>query len=75
MRQNPLIGYIFWNAADLARKLGDFRIYYNEHRVHRSLHGITPEQSASGTSPPIALLDQYEWQSHCRGLFRMPIAA
>src|SRR5258708_9391916 len=25
---------LFWNAADLARKLHDYKIYYNSHRVH-----------------------------------------
>ena len=31
----------FRNVVDLARKLEDFRIYYNAHRVHRSLEGTT----------------------------------
>jgi hypothetical protein len=26
----------------LARKLNDYKIYYNTHRVHRSLGGSTP---------------------------------
>ena len=32
----------FWNAADLPRKLHDYKMYYNSHRVHRSLGGSTP---------------------------------
>jgi len=29
----------FWNAVDLARKLNEYKDYYNAHRVHRSLGG------------------------------------
>src|ERR1019366_7730713 len=47
---NRLIGMIrweyldhvlFWNALDLKRKLEEFRIYYNESRVHPSLSDST----------------------------------
>ncbi len=30
---------LFWNARDLERKLGEFKEYYNGHRVHTSLRG------------------------------------
>src|SRR6202045_5352137 len=33
---------LIWNAIDLERKLEEFRIYYNENRVHQSLSGHTP---------------------------------
>ena len=64
----------FWNAADLARKLEAFRDYYNGHRVHRALAGLTPVQFAGALSPAPAALDHYGWQQHCRGLFELPIA-
>ena len=40
----------FWNAADLARKLHDYKMYYNSHRVHRSLGGSTPALRAGVSS-------------------------
>jgi hypothetical protein len=65
----------FWNAGDLARKLGGVRDYYNAHRVHRALCGVTPAQRAGAPSPAPAALDHYSWQQHCRGLFQVPVAA
>ena len=64
-----------WNAADLARKLEAFRDYYNGHRVHRALAGLTPAQRAGARSPAPAALDHYGRQRHCQGLFELPIAA
>jgi len=43
----------FWNAADLARKLNEYKDYYNAHRVHRSLGGITPRNALA---PPLRRL-------------------
>jgi putative transposase len=65
----------FWNTVDLARKLDEFRDYYNAHRVHRSLGGITPAQRAGASSPVPAAFDHYDWRQHCRGLFQTPITA
>ena len=65
----------FWNAVDLARKLAEFRHYYNAHRVHRSLDGTTPAQRAGASSPALASLGCPAWQQHCRSLFQTPIAA
>ena len=75
IRREYLDRSFFWNAVDLARKLDEFRDYYNAHRVHRSLEGITPAQHAGAPSPATATLDQYAWRRHCRGLFQTPIAA
>jgi len=61
--------------VDLTRKLGEFRNYYNAHRVHRALTGCTPAQGARAPSPATAALDDYAWRQHCRGLFQTPIAA
>ena len=65
----------FWNAVDLERKLNEFKTYFNGHRVHRAIDGVTPSQRAGTPSPAFAALDQYAWQQHCRGLFHTPIAA
>jgi putative transposase len=75
IRREFLDHVLIWNAVDLARKLEEFRTYYNEHRVHQSLGGRTPREM-SGKPPPVqAVLDHYAWRHHCRGLFQMPIAA
>ena len=39
---------LFWNAADLEKKLADFQAYYNQHRTHSSLGGATPADLAGG---------------------------
>jgi len=75
IRREYLDRVFFWNAVDLAQKLEAFRDYYNDHRVHRALAGLTPAQFAGALSPAPAALDHYGWQRHCRGLFELPIAA
>ena len=75
IRREYLDRVFFWNAVDLERKLETFRDYYNGHRVHRSLAGITPAQFAGALGPAPAALDHYGWQQHCQGLFELPVAA
>ena len=77
IRREYLDRVLFWNAVDLTRKLGEFRDYYNVHRVHRSLDGTTPALRAGASPPPgaRAALRHYAWGEHCRGLFQIPIAA
>ena len=58
----------FWNAVDLERKFNEFKTYFNGHRVHRAIDGVTPSQRAGTPSRAFAALDQYAWQQHCRGL-------
>jgi hypothetical protein len=81
---NRLIGMIrweyldhvlFWNALDLKRKLEEFRIYYNESRVHQSLSDSTPGEISAKPLPAHVVLDHYAWQHQCLGLFQMPSAA
>jgi len=61
----------FWNANDLERKLEGFRQYYNVHRVHTSLDGNTPSETTSRRAD----LNQFQWKSHCRWLYQLPVAA
>ena len=75
IRREFLDHVLIWNAIDLARKLDEFRIYYNENRVHQSLSGSTPGERSGEPPPAHAVFDQYAWRHHCRGLFQMPIAA
>jgi transposase InsO family protein len=75
IRREYLDRLFFWNAVDLARKLGEFADYYNANRVHRSLHGTTPAQCAGAPFSTPATLHCFAWQPHCRGLFQIPITA
>jgi hypothetical protein len=71
IRREFLDHVVFWNANDLERKLEGFRQYYNAHRVHTSLDGNTPSE----TTRRRADLNQFQWKSHCRGLYHLPVAA
>ena len=75
IRREYLDRVFFWNAVDLARKLNEYKDYYNAYRVHRSLGGTTPAQCACTSSAHPASLHRHAWRQHCRGLFQTPIAA
>jgi hypothetical protein len=82
--RQPLVGTIrrefidhilLWNAADLERKPVDFQTYCNHHRAYSSLGGDTPAEAA-GVAPKLqTTLSNFRWQTHCRGLYRLPAAA
>src|ERR1035437_6976442 len=65
----------FWTADDLERKLELFKKYYSAARLHQGLSGDTHGEKAGGPTPQPAGLENYRWQSHCHGLFELPIAA
>jgi putative transposase len=75
IRREYLDRVFFWNAADLLRKLDEFKDYYNAARVHRGIVGVTPAERAGMSCPAASTLAQYGWQQHCRGMFQIPIAA
>ncbi len=75
IRREFLDHVFFWNANDLERKLEGFRQYYNAHRVHTSLDGDTPLEITGETTSHRVDLNQFQWQSHCRGLYQLPVAA
>jgi hypothetical protein len=75
IRREYLDHIFFWNTQDLERKLDTFRHYYNQHRVHQSLDGETPDEVSGDHQPLHAKLGNYSWISHCNGLFQTPIAA
>ena len=64
----------FWAARDLERTLLSFKDYYNDQRSHHALGGFTPS-AKSGKTPKVANLKNYRWQSQCRGLYDLPVAA
>ncbi len=65
----------FWNARDLRRKLYAFRDFYSDHRCHYALDGDPPIARTPKTPATVANLRSYRWQSHCRGLYQLPVAA
>jgi transposase InsO family protein len=75
IRREFLDQTLFWNAVDLQRKLEAFQDYYNHNRFHASLEGNTPAQISSNSITRQADLECYRWQSHCRGLVQLPMAA
>ena len=75
LRREYLDRLFFWTADDLGRKLESFKNYYNTARVHQGLSGDTPAEKAGAPTLQAANLENYHWQSHCRGLFELPVAA
>ena len=75
IRHEYLNHTLFRNAIDLERKLSDFQSYYNHHRTHSSLGGDTPVEVAGGMSKSPIKLNNFDWKTHCRGLYQLPIAA
>jgi len=75
VRRDFLDQTLFWNAVDLERKLTDYQAYYNLHRTHRSLDGDTPNEVAGVVTKFPIKLNKFRWQSHCRGIYQLPIAA
>lgn len=65
----------FWNTRDLERKLSCFRDYYNRQRAHQGIGGALPESTPDDEAQKPARLDDFRWNSCCRGLYQLPIAA
>ena len=74
VRREYLDQTLFWTAADLELKLREFQRYFNAHRTHAGLGGLTPEPRTNGDSAG-ARVNEYRWRLHCRGLYQTPIAA
>ena len=51
IRRECLDRTLFWTAADLEVKLLDFQRYFNGHRTHAGLGGLTPEPRTGGRRP------------------------
>lgn len=63
----------FWHSQDLARKLDDFKDYYNNNRTHEALLGQSPENFGYLVNQNLADINNHAWKSHCRCLFQTPI--
>ena len=75
VRREYLDQTLFWNEKDLARKLDEYKIYYNESRVHYSLEGNFPDQAKGKAKPKIVDPNKYQWKKYCHGLYSIPVAA
>ena len=65
----------FWTARDLGRKLSRFKDYYNDHRSHHALNGDTPNVRSRKMQPKVENINNFQWRSHCHGLYQLPVAA
>ena len=72
LRRGCLDRTLFWTTADLESKLLDFKTYFNHHRTHTARVGRPPDDAPPR---PVANLQSYRWESHCRGLYQTPTAA
>jgi putative transposase len=75
IRREYLDQTLFWDQGDLERKLDSYKVYYNLHRCHTGLAGITPAQRCGAPAHPIANLDSYRLRKHCNNIFQTPAAA
>ena len=77
IRREYLDHILFFNERDLHNKLIAFQDYYNETRAHSSLGGNTPTATAIGKEAvkKATSLNEYRWQSHCKELYQLPVAA
>ena len=75
LRREYLDHIFFWNVADLERKLTDFQVYFNRSRVHSALDGDTPAVVSGDAVTSSVELGNFRWQTHCRRLYQLPVAA
>jgi len=73
IRRDYLDHVPFWNSLDLERKLSEFKDYYNNHRTHAALSGLSPAQFGRQANQAFVNINDYGWQQHCRGLFQRPV--
>ena len=75
VRRELLDQVFFWNTVDLERKLRGFQSYFNHSRTHASLDGKTPAEMSGSVVTRPATLRSFIWESHCGGLYELPVAA
>lgn len=59
VRREYLDHTLFWSTTDLERKLNEFKVYYNHHRVHASLGGQPPCKFGQKSNKPKTSLDHF----------------
>jgi hypothetical protein len=53
----------------------DFRAYYKSHCAHTALGSNTPSEIPNKPANQCADLNNFQWTSHCRGLYQLASAA
>jgi putative transposase len=72
VRRELLDQTLFWTASDLENKRQNYQRHYNGYRCHSGRDGATPVNSGS---EKVVALNDYRWEKHCRGLFKLTVAA
>lgn len=77
VRRECLDQQLFFNRRDLQNKLNTYQKYFNETRGHSSMKMKTPQKMASDVivSEKTVAMNIIAWKSHCRGLYKFPVAA
>jgi len=75
IRREYLDEIFFWNERDLGSKLGHYVTYYNEARMHSSIHGNTPKGLSGAGQVGAINIRNYTWKTYCGNRFSIPIAA
>jgi transposase InsO family protein len=73
IRRECLDRTLFWTAADLELKLFEFQRYFNRHRTHSGLGGLTPEP-CTGDNRARASVSNSRWRPPVV-LYQTPIGA
>ena len=68
---------LFFNKHNLKNKLDRYQTYYNDNRAHSALSRKTPKEMTTipNSDKNIFSIENYQWTSHCGGLYKLPIAA
>ncbi|MAT95431.1 MAG: hypothetical protein CME59_22915 [Halioglobus sp.] len=72
VRRELLDQTFFWTQSDLENKLRSYQQHYNEKRCHSSRNGATRVEFSNRK---VLGMNDYCWESHCRGLVQPSAAA
>ena len=75
IRREYIDQLFFWDENDLQQKLDRYKRYYNDERVHASLDLVPAAKADMKIKHEQKAIDNCRWQSHCGGLFQLPVAA
>ena len=77
IRRENLDHLLFFNSLDFQNKLDGYKDYYNESRGHSSLNKNSSSRMSINKEKEneIVTIKNFQWKSHCNGLYKLPIAA
>ena len=70
-RRDALMGGLVTGAATL----DDVSCYYNTHRTHAALSGVSPARFSESAKQDVADINDDGWKPHWRDLFQTPMSA